>query len=315
MALIHLDYRCSVVVALAVLAAGCAPRPMPLAADHPANPEAEPGRLVGAPAALRPDVAQVDEPPPRATATPSHDHGGHGAAPDPAKVKADLLAAETTAYENARPLFEKYCASCHSKGQKGAKPKTLAHFEITTYPFGGHHAMEVGKNVRKVLGIGGGKPTMPKTRPGIVKGDELALFAVWADAFDAAHAGGAHEGHGTGGHDHSSSSPSTPPPANTKKPTSRAKPAAPTRFDIAVTSAGFEPKNVTVPRGKPVVLRFERRIERTCGTEVVMVVDGQKIVKDLPLNQPVELAITFGTAGTVKYSCSMDMIRGTITVQ
>ncbi len=46
-----------------------------------------------------------------------------------------------------------------------------------------------------------------------------------------------------------------------------------------------------------------------------MVVDGKKIEKHLPLNKPVELAMTFGTAGTVKYSCSMDMIRGTITVQ
>ncbi len=63
------------------------------------------------------------------------------------------------------------------------------------------------------------------------------------------------------------------------------------------------------------MLTFERRVERTCGTEVVMVVDGKKIEKHLPLNKPVELAMTFGTAGTVKYSCSMDMIRGTITVQ
>ncbi len=237
------------------------------------------------------------------------------AGPDPATLRADLLAAETTAYTNAKPLFEKYCASCHSKGQRGAKAKTLEHFETTTYPFGGHHAMEVGKNVRKALGIGGGKPTMPKTRPGIVKGDELARFAAWADAFDASHAGGAHEGHGTGGgHDHGAMNHGAPPPT-TKVPARPAAPAAPTRFQIAVTSAGFEPKNVNVPRGKPVVLTFERRVERTCGTEVVMVVDGQKIEKDLPLNKPVELAITFRTAGTVKYSCGMDMIRGTITVQ
>ncbi len=163
------------------------------------------------------------------------------AAPDPAKVKADLLAVEMTAYENVKPLVAKYCASCHTKGQKGAKAKTLEHFETTTYPFGGHHAMEVGKNVRKVLGVGGEKPTMPKNKPGIVKGDELAVFATWADAFDASHAGGAHEGHG-GGHDHGSMNHGTPAPANTK-PAAPVKAAAPARFDIVVTSAGFEPKN------------------------------------------------------------------------
>jgi plastocyanin len=237
------------------------------------------------------------------------------AAPDPAQAKTDLLAAELAAYEKIKPLVGTYCASCHTKGQKGAKAKTLEHFETTTYPFGGHHAMEVGKNVRKVLGIGGGKPTMPKNKPGIVQGDELALFAAWADAFDASHAGGAHEGHGGGGgHDHGNTTAGTPAPAITK-PAPPVKPTPPARFDVIVTRAGFEPKNVTVPRGKPVILRFERRIERTCGTEVVMTVDGKKIVKDLPLNKPVELALTFRTPGTVKYACSMDMIRGTITVQ
>jgi plastocyanin domain-containing protein len=87
------------------------------------------------------------------------------------------------------------------------------------------------------------------------------------------------------------------------------------RVQIVVTKAGFEPSNVTVPRGKPVILRFERLVERTCGTEVVMVVDGKTIEKDLPLNKPVEIAVTFRTAGTVKYSCAMDMIRGSITVK
>ena len=58
------------------------------------------------------------------------------------QIKADLLAAEMTAYANVKPLVEKYCASCHTKGQKGAKAKTLEHFETTTYPFGGHHAMK-----------------------------------------------------------------------------------------------------------------------------------------------------------------------------
>jgi hypothetical protein len=58
---------------------------------------------------------------------------------------------------------------------------------MTTYPFGGHHAATMGKTIRKVLAIGSGKPTMPSDRKGAVKGDELALIAAWADAFDAAH--------------------------------------------------------------------------------------------------------------------------------
>jgi hypothetical protein len=40
---------------------------------------------------------------------------------------------------------------------------------------------------------------MPRQKPGSVKGDEFALIAAWADAFDVSHAAGAHEGHA--GHD------------------------------------------------------------------------------------------------------------------
>lgn len=125
------------------------------------------------------------------------------AGPDPTKVKAELLAAEQTAYQRARPVFDKWCANCHTKGGKKAATSKLDHFDMTAYPFGGHHAMEFGQQIRKSLGIDGGKPTMPYNKKGAVKGDELALIAAWADAFDAAHEGGAHEGHtGHGGHEH-----------------------------------------------------------------------------------------------------------------
>jgi len=122
------------------------------------------------------------------------------ARPDPAKVKADLLAAETAAFEKAKPVFEKHCARCHTKDGKLAAKKKLDHFDMTTYPFGGHHGMEISGEIRKTLGIGGGKPTMPFDKKGAVQGDELALIAAWADAFDASHKAGAHEGHG--GHQH-----------------------------------------------------------------------------------------------------------------
>ncbi len=120
--------------------------------------------------------------------------------PAPPDPKAELLAAETAAFEKAKPVFDKHCARCHSKDGKMTGTKPREHFDMTTYPFGGHHAMEVGKQIRKALGIDGSKPTMPNDKKGSVQGEELALIAKWADAFDASHAGGAHEGHG--GHEH-----------------------------------------------------------------------------------------------------------------
>lgn len=143
------------------------------------------------------DPVPMAEPPPAPEPTaPAPPADPEPAQPDPAKVKADLLAAEMTAYEKAKPVFEANCARCHSKGGKLSTSKKRGHFDMTTYPFGGHHSMEISKEIRKSLGITGGKPTMPFDKKGAVKGDDLALIAAWADAFDASHAGGAHEGHG-----------------------------------------------------------------------------------------------------------------------
>lgn len=125
-------------------------------------------------------------------------------APDPAKIKADLLAAEAATYEKAKPVFEKYCAKCHSKDGRKQSASKREHFDMTTYPFGGHHAMDVHNEVRVVLGLTGKKPTMPADNKGAVKGDELELIKAWTDAFEASHKGGAHEGHDQhgGGHKH-----------------------------------------------------------------------------------------------------------------
>ena len=120
----------------------------------------------------------------------------------------------------------------------------------------------------------------------------LALFlaAVPACKKDEAKAGGA---------------PSQDRPAHTDA----------TRFAIAVTENGFEPDDVSVPAAKPVTLVFERKTDVTCAKEVVVDVGDQKIRKDLPLNTPVELAVTFPKAGKLTYACGMDMIKGTVTVQ
>jgi mono/diheme cytochrome c family protein len=166
----------SVVHSLAALAAtfavaGCGGKsqPEPVAAE-PAEP------------------ATPVEPAPAADAGPPAEP-----APDPAQAKADLAAAEQSAYELAQPIFQKHCARCHATGGKRARKKSLSHFDMTSYPFGGHHADEITAEIRKVLAIGGGKATMPMDKPGSVEGSELGLISDWADAFDKAAAGGAHE--------------------------------------------------------------------------------------------------------------------------
>lgn len=121
------------------------------------------------------------------------------AATEPAE---DLVALEKAAYERARPAFEEHCARCHSSAGKRAARGALKHFDMSTYPFGGHHAMEITAQIREVLGVDGGEATMPKDKPGAVQGEPLALITAWADAFDRTHAAGLHSAHGAAGDGH-----------------------------------------------------------------------------------------------------------------
>ena len=151
--------------------------------------------------------------------TPSPSHGAHSAgehseasAGEPSEASAAKPPARTptratpavapveeerTAYDAARPVFDTYCANCHtSRGSKSSK-SAIGHFSMDAYPFGGHHADDVSAAIRKVLGVSGAPATMPRDRPGSVTGEELQLILAWAEARDRASTRPA-----SGGHDH-----------------------------------------------------------------------------------------------------------------
>ncbi len=93
-------------------------------------------------------------------------------------------------------------------------------------------------------------------------------------------------------------------------------PAVSTHVEIAVTEKGFEPADVAVPAGKPVTIVFDRKTDQTCAKAIVVDTgDGKKIEKELPLNQPVEIAATVAKPGKLGYACAMDMRTGTISGQ
>ncbi len=165
-----------------MLAASCGPKDViPTSPTHPANPDAPMGQ-----------TARATEP----------DAGVPASGADELKDdKAAIAAAEQAAYEAARPVFETYCSNCHSSSGKKAAKKKLDHFNMDSYPFGGHHATEIGEEIREVLGVTGEEATMPKDKPGAVKGAELDLVVAWSKAFDASHKAGLHD-HGKSGHEH-----------------------------------------------------------------------------------------------------------------
>lgn len=221
----HTHIQCSIVIAGislasgATLVSGCAPRVEHETVEHPANPEGP----VGDQQKIIMDLPAQELP---SGQTPAGGHAGHDqhanedghaghsghtghdqhARPGQPVASAEaMLAAERAAYERAKPVFDKYCAKCHTSSGAKASKKAMSHFSMDTYPFGGHHATEIGDEIRKALGVTAKEPTMPRDRPGVVEGDELARVLAWADAFDAAHAAGLHD-HGTG-HQHGDHGP------------------------------------------------------------------------------------------------------------
>lgn len=88
------------------------------------------------------------------------------------------------------------------------------------------------------------------------------------------------------------------------------------RIEIAVTTHGFDPNEINVPAKKPLTLVFTRKTDQTCTKSVVLTLDdGKKIERELPLDKPVEVAVTFPKAGKLGYACSMNMSKGIIVVQ
>ncbi len=82
---------------------------------------------------------------------------------------------------------------------------------------------------------------------------------------------------------------------------------------LSVTEKGFEPANVTVKKGEPVMLMVTRKTKSTCAKEIVIA--SEKIHEPLPLDKEVSITFTPKAAGDVKYGCGMDMITGTIHVE
>ncbi|XXX79964.1 cupredoxin domain-containing protein [Sorangium sp. So ce134] len=104
-------------------------------------------------------------------------------------------------------------------------------------------------------------------------------------------------------------------PAEETKAVAAAELAAPAnvrRVDIAVTDSGFSPSTIQLKKGEPVVLRFTRTTKSECLKAIA--IPDLKVEKDLPLNTPVEVAITPEKEGKMVLQCWMAMVKATIDV-
>jgi plastocyanin domain-containing protein len=80
---------------------------------------------------------------------------------------------------------------------------------------------------------------------------------------------------------------------------------------IAVKTAGYVPDQVMAKPGEQLKLVFTRVEPTECGAQVK--VDNGP-VHDLPMNKPVEIAVTVPASGKVQFACGMDMMTGVVIV-
>ncbi|AKT39342.1 cupredoxin domain-containing protein [Chondromyces crocatus] len=105
---------------------------------------------------------------------------------------------------------------------------------------------------------------------------------------------------------------STAAPEAAKPAADGAIPADAKRIEIAVVDEGFSPSTLDLKKGETVVLRFNRTTKSGCLNAIEIPDLGVK--KELPLNTPVEVAITPQKEGKMTLQCWMAMVKATINV-
>ncbi|MBI1762720.1 MAG: efflux RND transporter periplasmic adaptor subunit [Acidobacteria bacterium] len=82
---------------------------------------------------------------------------------------------------------------------------------------------------------------------------------------------------------------------------------------VVLNEKGYQPGTLRLRPGIRARVTFLRKVEATCGTEIVLADYGIK--RALPLGQPVTIEFTPAKPGEFKFSCGMDMLQGSIVVK
>lgn len=85
------------------------------------------------------------------------------------------------------------------------------------------------------------------------------------------------------------------------------------RVAVTVNDEGYTPSAIEVKAGQPVTLVFTRTTTSECLEKVL--IPAQKVDKELPVNQPVEVSFTPDKPGTFEFTCGMEMFKGTVAVK
>jgi plastocyanin domain-containing protein len=85
------------------------------------------------------------------------------------------------------------------------------------------------------------------------------------------------------------------------------------KVPIEANKEGFVPDKIPGKPGEKLVLVFTRTIDAECLARIKVPGNAKEI--ELPLNKPVEVAITVPKDGEVKFACWMDMFTGVVVAE
>ena len=84
------------------------------------------------------------------------------------------------------------------------------------------------------------------------------------------------------------------------------------RIDVEANTKGYNPERIAGKPGEKLMLVFKRTVDAECLAQL-KTPEGK--VVDLPMNKPVEVAVTVPESGELTFACGMDMFKGTIVAQ
>lgn len=84
------------------------------------------------------------------------------------------------------------------------------------------------------------------------------------------------------------------------------------RIDVEANKDGYTPDRIAGKPGEKLMLVFKRTFDAECISQL-KTPDGK--VVDLPMNKPVEVAVTVPQSGELGFACGMDMYKGTVFAQ
>lgn len=84
------------------------------------------------------------------------------------------------------------------------------------------------------------------------------------------------------------------------------------RIPITASNEGYKPDRIPGKPGEKLMLVFTRTADSTC---IAQLVTPDKKTVDLPMNTPVEVAVTVPQTGEVGFACGMDMFHGTVVAE